>query len=407
MSVDRRAFLRLSAAGLPALSLSCGGAGAGDVPAPPTGRAGASYAGGQAILTRTLGKTGIVASEIGFGGFPVQDPDVVDYAIDRGITYIDTAQGYRGGDSEATIGKVMRRRRAEVTLTTKYRWKAEVTKDQMQADIDGSLRRLQTDHVDFLLVHQVGKPSDGEGIERLKNPDLFEAVEAAKKAGKVRHLGVSGHDGDLMEVMGYAIDTGLFEMCLMRYSFLDYPEQAALIKKAKEKGIAVVAMKTLAGAKGADVAAFRDRRTSFKQAALKWVLSNPDVSTLIISIGSKDQVDEYAAASGSPVTHADAALLEEYAARFGREVCRFCNACEPACPAGVKVADVLRASMYHHDYAEPALAQAAFQAIDPAGRRDACASCGAPCLAACGYRVDVKSEVRKAMTALARGEEVA
>lgn len=346
---------------------------------------------------RTLGRTGIRVSEIGFGGYPIRDAAVIDHAIDRGINYLDTARGYRGGASEETIGKVLARRRAEVVVTTKYRWRSHVKKEQMLADIDGSLKRLRTDHVDFVLVHQVGKASDGEGVLRLDNPELHEAFDRARQAGKVRHLGCSGHDGDLMEVMEHAIESGRFDLLLMRYSFLDFPQQAELIRKAKARGIAVVAMKTLAGAKGWDVSEFRDRHGSFKLAALRWVLSNPDVSNLIVSIQSRAQVDEYASASGSPLTRGDASLLEEYAARFGSGYCRMCNGCEPACPASVRIADVLRSAMYYHDYRERAHGRAAFREI-PAGGRNlaACAGCAHPCAAACEHGVDVRALLARA-----------
>ncbi len=247
---------------------------------------------------RILGRTGFKVSEIGFGGYPVSDPNAVDYAIDKGINYLDTSDCYRAGQSEETIGKVMKRRRNEVVLTTKFDAFAHTKKEEMMGWIDASLRRLQTDHIDCLLVHQIGKNSGGESIERLQNPELFEAFNTAKQQGKVRYLGCSGHDPDLMEVMNYAISVPEISVILCRYNFRVFPTEPDLFKKAREKGIGVVVMKTLAGAREADLSRFKDRGANFKQAALKWVLSNPDLSNLIISISSREQVDEYIGASG-------------------------------------------------------------------------------------------------------------
>jgi hypothetical protein len=232
---------------------------------------------------------------------------------------------------------------------------------------------------------------------------MLEAWEAAKRSGKARFLGVSGHDGDLMQVMGYAIDAGPFDVLLGRYSFLDYPEQQELIRRAAAQGVAFVAMKTLAGARGADLDAFRGRQTTFKQAALRWVLSNPDLANLVISISSRRQVDEYVPASGTPLAAADEKALAEYAARFSTEVCRFCNACEAACPGEVRIADVLRFAMYHRDYGQPERATQAYARLLAQERVDHCAACAGYCAAACAYDLPVKTLLVRAHARLSGG----
>ena len=231
-------------------------------------------------------------------------------------------------------------------------------------------------------------------------PEMLEAFAVAKQAGKARFLGASGHDGDLPQVMGYAIDSGQFDVLLCRYSFLDYPEQQKLIDRAAAAGVGFIAMKTLAGAKGADLDRFRDRQTSFKQAALKWVLSNPSLSNLIISISNRKQVDEYVAASGAPLASADLALLDEYQARFSNEVCRFCNACEPACPDDVRIADILRFAMYFHDYGQEGRAVESYARLVAAERAAHCTHCAGFCEAACDYDLPVKSLLVRADAAL-------
>ena len=251
---------------------------------------------------RTLGRSGLKVSEIGFGGYAVSDPNVLDYALDNGINYIDTSDCYRDGASEETIGKVMKRRRKDAVLTTKFDAFSSNTKEEMTGWIDDSLKRLQTDHIDFLLVHQIGKASGGESIERLQNTALYEAFREAKEKGKVSYLGCSGHDLDLMEVMNYAITIPEISLILCRYNFQSFPTEPGLFKKAKEAGVATVAMKTLAGGRSADLSRFKEAGSTYKQTALKWVLSNPDLSNLIITISSRDQVDEFIRASGRPIS---------------------------------------------------------------------------------------------------------
>ncbi len=355
---------------------------------------------------RILGqRTGLRVSEVGIGGYPIDDPDVIYYALDKGINYIDTAEDYRDGRSEIAIGKAMRGVRQRVVLTTKWHPWAKTKKSEMLASLDTSLKRLQTDHVDCLLVHQVGRASGGEALERLQNPELYEAYRLAKQQGKVRFAGVSGHDGDLMEVMNWVIDHGFFDVILMRYNFLVFPEQQALIKRAKDKGLGVIAMKTLAGAKGQnDVKLYRSSGASFKQAALKWVLSNPDISNLIISISNRAQIDEYAPVSGSTLTEADRELLHYYVEAYGREACTFCNRCESYCPQQVHIANILRYYMYAENYGDVDRGRSAFLALSPENRIDGCEGCPAPCLQSCPTGVDIPGELTKAHALLGARE---
>ncbi len=357
----------------------------------------------RSMKYRTLGRTGLAVSEIGFGGYPVSNPDVVAYALDKGINYFDTGHCYPDA-SERAIGEGLREKRSKAVIATKwcpYHSGQPDKKEFFLAQLDESLRRLQTDYVDVLLTHQVGVYSDGLGVKRLQNPELFEAWEIARKAGKARFLGCSGHDGDLMDVMNYAVDCGKFDVLLCRYSFLDYPGQQELIQKAHRAGVGFIAMKSLSGAKGADLGVFRSKTTSFKQAALRWVLSNPDVSNCVISMSSFDQVDEYIPASGQEFSAADQAVLNEYAALFSTQICRFCNVCEGACPRNVRVADILRYSMYYHEYGQQARAVRSYTAI-PAGRKALeCAACPAPCERQCPHRLRLKDLLAKAHQCLA------
>ena len=355
-----------------------------------------------AMAMRSLGRTGLRISEVGVGGYPLDDPDVLVYARERGINYVDTAHCYRGGASERAIGEALVGRRDQFVVTTKWcpHHIGKPARKQVFLDmLDESLRRLRTDHVDIVLNHEVGRNSDGEGVERLKNPEMLEAFAAAKRAGKVRFLGASGHDGDLMNVMRYAAGAD-FDVLLCRYSFLDYPEQQQVIAEAHRSGVGVIAMKTLAGAKGADLDRFRDRQLSFKQAALRWVLSNPQVSGLVISISSRRQVDEYAAAPATPLSAADREVLDEYAALFSDQVCRFCNACESACPDDVRIADILRFSMYHHEYGQQERAAASYARLLAAERAAHCANCAGMCAEACSYDLPVRSLLLRADAAL-------
>jgi aryl-alcohol dehydrogenase-like predicted oxidoreductase len=154
-------------------------------------------------------------SDISFGADRLSrgQEDLVLHALDLGINYFDTADTYRGGDSEVVLGKVLRRRRDEVFVTSKVSAGAETKRDEIMQALDGSLRRLQTDYVDVYFNHAVNE------IARLKNPEWYEFVDAAKKQGKIRFAGMSGHAGHLTDCLDYAIDTGKFDVILCAYNF--------------------------------------------------------------------------------------------------------------------------------------------------------------------------------------------
>jgi len=344
---------------------------------------------------RTLGKrTGLRVSEIGFGGYPINDPDVLSYAIDHGINYIDTAPDYRDGKSEMIIGSIMKKRRDEVVLASKWHPWRNTEKKEILDSLDQSLKRLQTDHLDIIFVHQVGRTSGGEGKERLDNPYIYEAFNEAKSAGKVKHLGVSAHDGDLIDVMVHALKIDLFDVILCKYSFLDYPKQNELFQVAQEKGVGVVAMKSLAGARGENISKFQSGDTTYRQAALKWVLSNPNVSNLIISINTIKEVDEYVASAGNTLKKTDLRMLKDYENLYAQEVCRFCNECEPTCPNNKPIADILRYSMYFNEYHEEARAIAEIKKRNIGSSE--CLNCDAPCEDKCPYNVEIKKMLIRA-----------
>lgn len=157
-------------------------------------------------------------------------------------------------------------------------------------------------------------------------------------------------------------------------------------------------MKTLKGAQHTQLADFTPtERESFAQAAFKWVLSNPDVSGLVVSISHFPQIDEYLYASGQPVGEQDVALLEKYDRLVASDYCRpGCGDCLDACPHGVPVNDVLRYAMYAESYGREKEAMRKYARIDAAQRADHCATCPAPCEASCSFGVPIR---RKLMSA--------
>jgi predicted aldo/keto reductase-like oxidoreductase len=322
-----------------------------------------------------LGRTGIQISDISFGASRLNagEEAIVQHAFERGINYFDTAESYSGGDSESTIGNALRGKRDKVYVTSKVEAGATDRKDALMATLEGSLRRLRTDYVDVYFNHAVND------VRRLQNPEWYEFTARAKQQGKIRATGMSGHAGHLLECLDYALEMGSVDVILVAYNFgqdpafyrrftrsFDFiarqPDLPRVLRQAKAKGVGVIAMKTLMGARLNDMRPYEKGEATFAQAAFRWVLSNPDVDALIISMTSAARIDEYLGASGwRSAAVNDLPLLRQYAQMHGDSYCRHaCHGCESACPYGVPIADVLRTRMYAQDYGDLKLARSEY-----------------------------------------------
>ena len=394
--MDRRRFLGVGAgltAGLAGL-----GPAAGSAAEPPRIR-----------RHVTLGSTGLKVSDISFGSSRSSDPRLVRHAVDRGVTCFDTAESYRGGRAEKAIGEALSGRRDRFVITSKHKaWSGE-TRESMMGALEGSLRRLRTDWLDIYFNHAVND------VRRLQNPEWREFTDRAIRDGKIRYRGVSGHGSALVECLDYALDHDLADVILAAYNFAEdasffekvrarfhfvAPQTglSRVLGRARAKGVGVLAMKTLMGARLNDMRRYETGGATFAQAAFRWVLSGPNVDGLVISMTDTAAIDEYVAASGGIEVSADELrLLERYAELQGTRYCRpGCDACAEVCPAGVEIAEVLRTRMYDIDYRDPLFARTGYAALGSGGAA-ACLSCdGAPCLGACPAEIPIAAFTRDA-----------
>jgi predicted aldo/keto reductase-like oxidoreductase len=402
----RREFLKHSA---------LAGVGAGLLPMLGAREAAASIPPGEVRRYSPLGKTGLKISDISFGGSRLHqgDEDVVRHACDRGINYFDSADTYTDGESETVIGNALKGKRDKVHLTSKTLAGPTDKKDTMMAALEGSLKRLQTDYVDVYFNHAIND------LNRIKNPEWHEFTDAAKRQGKIRFAGMSGHAGNLIECLDWGVDSGRFDVILCAYNFGQDPafyqrylrsfdfvavqtDLPRVITKAKSRGVGVVVMKTLRGARLNDMRPYEKDGATFSQAAFRWVLANPNVDALIVSMTSTAQIDEYLGASGARATAAaDMPLLQRYEHLNATSQCRQgCGLCESSCPYGVEIGEALRTRMYAVDYGDMRLARDEYALLGNGA--EACLTCSAkPCANACvyGLRPDVLlAPVHRALT---------
>ena len=355
-----------------------------------------------------LGKTDLKISDISFGSASSSDPGLVRHAVERGVNYFDSAESYRGGNAEQAIGDALQGKRDKVFLTSKTKAGASDTRRDMMQALEQSLKRLRTDYVDIYFNHAVND------VARMQNQEWWEFTALAKKQGKIRFRGMSGHGGNLVEFLDYAIDKNLVDVILVAYNFghdpkfVDklrhtfhwaalQPELPRVLAKAKQKDIGIVAMKVLMGAKLNDIRPYENGGATFAQAAFRWTLSTNYADALIVSMTDKVQIDEYLGASGEyKLRQGDVELLERYAQlQLGTYCQSACNACETSCPDKVEIAEVLRTRMYAVGYRDPLLAKSEYAALEK--NAQACVACAhQSCLNACPNGVPIATFTRDA-----------
>jgi len=388
-TVSRRCFLGAGAAGV----LTALGGPVGADPSPTTTQA-------AGIGKRRLGRTDLMVSQVGFGSYNLSNPRLVDAAIDAGMTLIETAASYQNGRAEETIGQVMKRRRGDVLLGTGWKPDEKAKTSELLSELDGSLKRLQTDHVDLIRAYDVTRPS------QLDNSSLYEAFEKARQAGKARHLGLSSHSRRSQEaIIEKAIETGRIAYVMVKYNFMEFPHIFDLFERADKAGIGIVVFKTGAGERQKEMDDLRERdKLTLKQASVRWALTNPHVASVLTTARNFEQIREFAAAgAGAGLTTQQSRLLREYRHRFDREYCRYCGQCAAACSAGVDVERTMRYAMYHDYYDAPDEAKRLYACLDTAQQAGACSECAGPCRAACPHGLDVPKQLMAAHRRLSAG----
>jgi uncharacterized protein len=308
---------------------------------------------------RTLGKTQARVSVLGFGAMRLphqgKDTDVdeaaavemIRWAIDQGVNYVDTAYVYHGGKGEGVVGRALRGGyRERVYLATKLPiWSVEKQGD-CDRFFDEQLARLQTDHIDFYLLHCLQEKS----WPAMRELGVLEWAERQQAAGRIRHFGFSFHDS--YEALVEIVDTYDWSFCQIQYNFVNEDVQAGTkgLRYAAAKGLGVIVMEPLFGGTLANpppaIRKIWDAAGTHVEPvdlALRWVWNQPEVSLALSGMGTLDQVRQNIAIAGragvGTLTPAERDLLarvrDEYQ-RLSPIACTKCGYCLP-CPSGVNI----------------------------------------------------------------------
>ncbi len=316
---------------------------------------------------RKVGKTEETASALGFGimrlpGWlegridEVQSMEMVVYAIDNGVTYLDTAFPYINGLSEPFIAKILNAGyRDKVTVATKLpQWEVKEYAD-FEKYLNMQLERLGMEQIDYYLVHAI----DGKSWSRLKALGILDWLTKITADGRVKHIGFSFHDDS--EPFEQIVNDYDWEFCQIQYNYLDRDRQAGFkgLKLAGEKSLGVIIMEPLLGGTLANLpdsvnAIFQEHDScrSSVDWALQWLWDQPEVSVVLSGMSTIEQVKANVASacrsSAGSMSHVEKSVIDEVTSAYQemRPIhCTNCQYCLP-CPQGVYIPKIFE--FYNH-----------------------------------------------------------
>lgn len=376
--ISRRDFLRLSAAGMGTLLIP-------NVVAASFGEAARQ----EKIPLRPLGRTGIQLPILSMGVMRADNPNVVRAAYNSGIVHFDTAHGYQNGRNEELLGTFFKDKPRDsflVATKTKSDYPCAANYEaELNRMFDLSLSRLQMNYVDIFYVHDMRTP------ENVKDPRVIAALTKLKTDGKARFLGFSTH-ANRPDLFDAAIEAGIYDVILTSFNFRmdSIAAHEAAFRRAHDAGIGIVVMKAMTG--GVEDASGQTRINA--QACLKWVWSNPHITTIIPGFTNFNELDECLAAAANP--QIDAAERQYLTGLRERDTlfCQQCGECRGQCPAGLPIPDLMRAYMYTYGYKFAQLSKETLAGL--ALPADACGGCES-CTVRCRQGFDVGAKIAAVM----------
>ena len=356
------------------------------------------------IIYRTLGKTTLKIPIVSFGVMNSDSPDLIRKALDMGITLLDTAHLYLRGNSEKVIGDILEERkcRDKVHIATKMYFARDkekqvftgegsgrhpgATEANFTEQLDTSLKRLRTDYVDILYLHNCSGP-----LMPTFEP-MIKAFVKARESGKVRFIGISTHSNE-PETIRAAVDAGVWDVVLTSYNFMqDHKEEVKkAIAYAAQKGVGVIAMKTQGGAK------LNGQTEVNHGAALKWVLNDGNVCTTIPGMTTYNQMDlDFGVMSDLSLSDGEKRDLRISSMVRGPLYCQQCGSCVSSCLKAVDIPTLMRTYMYAEGYGNLIHAGLTLDSLPPEKGLATCRSC-LQCTAVCRQGIRIPERLHSLM----------
>lgn len=374
---------------------------------------------------RKMENLGIETSLLGFGcmRFPVtadgkinesEAERMLDRAIAGGVNYIDTAYPYHGGDSEPFVGRALKKYdRGSFYLATKLPlWQIKTLED-VDRVFQEQLQRLQTEYIDFYLLHGFNKGTFHAMVEL----GCIEHLEELKKQGKIRYLGFSFHDS--YEVFEEILQYRQWDFCQIQLNYMDAEEQAGLkgYRLAEEKGVPLIIMEPV---KGGSLAAFADDITgrfrsldpdaSVASFAMRWVGSLPNVKVILSGMSTMEQVEDNLKTFSpfQPLSERESQEIKDIVALINSRVqngCTGCRYCMP-CPFGVDIPGNFSVWNTYHMYQNYNMVKRRWEVELSDGKQAKnCAKCG-KCETACPQKLSIRQNLERVQADLDKKEFV-
>jgi predicted aldo/keto reductase-like oxidoreductase len=328
----------------------------------------------------------------------------IRYAIDQGVNYIDTAYPYHNGESETIVGRVLQDGyREKVNLATKLpTWLIEKRKD-MDRYLDGQLKKLRTDHIDYYLIHAL----DNNRLESMKKLGMADFLDDALADGRITYAGFSFHDK--LEVFRRCVDAYDWTFCQIQYNYMDEKNQAGTegLKYAASKGLGVVVMEPLRGGLLTRHVPAIDK--IWKEAGsdrspagwgLRWVWDHPEVTVVLSGMSSLDHVIDNLkyADEGRPgsLTKKDLSLVSRVQAAYRERMkvgCTGCGYCMP-CNNGVNIPGCFEQYNNAIMFGDPEQPKAVYNMFMSDGCASKCAECG-ECEEKCPQQIPIREKLKE------------
>ena len=374
--------------------------------------------------TRAMEKLGVKTSLLGFGcmRFPTtadgkidetMAEQMLDKAIAAGVNYIDTAYPYHNGESEPFVGRVLQKyERGSFYLATKLPiWKVEKLED-VDTIVEEQLTRLQTDYIDFYLMHAMNK----ERWDAMLQMGVVKRLEELKAEGKIRYLGFSFHDTyEAFEEMLCYRD---WDFCQIQLNYMDANEQAGLkgYELTVQKQVPLIIMEPVKGgtlaAFGEDIAEMfhaHDGEASIASFALRWVGSLPNVKVILSGMSTMEQVEDNLRTFGQfrPLNNEESKTIDEVVAILNSRVqngCTACRYCMP-CPFGVDIPGTFRTWNTYHMYQNYKIVRNRWEQMEESARPKNCVKCG-KCEQSCPQKLHIRDDLARAQEDLDKKEMI-
>lgn len=374
---------------------------------------------------RKMEKLGIETSLLGFGcmRFPVtaegkiDEPEaekMLDKAITAGVNYIDTAYPYHNGESEPFVGKALKKYdRSSLYLATKLPcWSVERLED-VDRIFNEQLSRLQTDYIDFYLLHALEK----KRFDKMVELGVVKRLEELKAEGKIKYLGFSFHDD--YETFERIISYREWDFCQIQLNYMDTEIQAGLkgYRLAEENGIPMVIMEPI---KGGSLAAFAEDITgmfrelkpeaSVASFALRWVGTLPNIKVILSGMSTMEQVEDNLATFSpfEPLSEKESETIDNIVKLINSRVqngCTGCRYCMP-CPAGVDIPGNFSVWNTYHMYQNYNMVKGRWErGLGEEKQAKNCIKCG-KCEKACPQKLNIREDLERVQADLDKKEFV-